>query len=95
MQDVNMQWHKQTASLMYTAYDVMYSFNSTSMYQQEDTVLYFAAIHSSLRVKLQMNELPKSTWVVVVDSLCITKGFHDRAKHRKENAVFETLQIDK
>ena len=42
--------------------------------KQEDTVLNFSSIHSSLGVKLEVNELPKSTGVVVVNSLCIAKG---------------------
>lgn len=57
--------------------------------KQEDTVLNFSSIHSSLGVKLEVNELPKSTGVVVVNSLCIAKGFHDWAKqtNNKEFSV--------
>ena len=51
-----------------------------------DTVLNFSSIHSSLGVKLQVNELPKSTGVVVVNSLCITKGFHDRARQKTKRS---------
>ena len=59
--------------------------------EQEDTVLNFSSIHSSLGVKLQVNELPKSTRVVVVNSLCITKGFHDRAENKKEFSLYAIM----
>lgn len=60
--------------------------------KQEDTVLNFSSIHSSLGVKLEVNELPKSTGVVVVDSLRIAKGFHDWANKQTTRSSVSMLQ---
>jgi len=43
-----------------------------------------------------VNELPKSTGVVVINGLCITKGFHDRAKQktkRRSHSMLLTMYI--
>ena len=50
----------------------------------EDTVNDFSSFDVASLDKVETNELSKSTRVVVVDSLGITKGLEDGARGRRE-----------
>lgn len=56
-------------------FQLFYLLDLFSLYK--DTVINFSSIHLTLGIELQLNELSKSTWVVVVNSFCISKSFHD------------------
>ena len=49
----------------------------------EDTVNDSSAFNIASFKEVETNKLSKPTRVVVVNSLCISKGFKDRAKGRK------------
>ena len=49
----------------------------------KDTIYDFASLNIAFLTEVQLNELPKSTGVIVVDSLRITKCFHDGAVDSK------------
>lgn len=43
----------------------------------EDTIHNSSSLNVSFLTDVQLNKLPKATWVVVVNSLCIAKSFHN------------------
>ena len=61
-------------------FQLFYLLDLFSLYK--DTVINFSSVHLTLSIELQLNELSKSTWVVVVNSFCISKGFHDGTVQR-------------
>lgn len=47
---------------------------------EKDTVWYFPAIDPPSFVEKQLNKLSKSTWIIVVNGLRISKAFHNWTK---------------
>lgn len=43
----------------------------------KDTIHNSSSLNVSFLTDVQLNKLPKATWVVVVNSLCIAKSFHN------------------
>ena len=61
----------------------------------KDTVNDAASMNVSILGKVELDELPKATGVIVVDSLSVSKSFHDGAEERgrdnKENNIMLPL----
>lgn len=51
----------------------------------KDTVNNAASLDVSVLGKVELDELPKATGVIVVHRLSVPKGFHDGAAIREEN----------
>lgn len=51
----------------------------------EDTIYNSSSLNVSFLTDVQLNKLPKATWVVVVNSLCIAKSFHNWAVKIQKN----------
>lgn len=55
--------------------------------KKKDTVDDAASLNVSILRKVELDELPKATGVIVVHSLGIPKGFHDGAEDNQANEV--------
>lgn len=51
----------------------------------EDTIYNSSSLNVSFLTDVQLNKLPKATWVVVVYSLCIAKSFHNWTVKTQKN----------
>lgn len=54
----------------------------------KDTIHNSSSLNVPFLTDVQLNKLPKATWVVVVNSLCIAKSFHNwTVKREKDRSV--------
>lgn len=73
----------QTASLAKTSCFNLFWNSIIINFDQKDTILDFSTIHSPFWIKCNLDKLPKSAGIVVINCLCITKGFHDGTSQEK------------